>query len=150
MPSREQRRETILALVSEHGIRSQADLQAHLARRGHAVNQGTLSRDLRDLGVRKGPGGYELPENGRGGGPAAELLHAVREGLLDAVAAQNLAVLKTPPGGAQPLGLALDRAEPEGVVGTLAGDDTVLVVCPTARTAGQFCRKILSMRGEGP
>ena len=148
MPSREQRREAILALVSEHGVRSQADLQAQLKRRGHAVNQGTLSRDLRDLGVRKGPGGYELPQNGRGNGPAAELLHAVREGLLQAVAAQNMAILKTAPGGAQALGFALDRAGPQGVVGTLAGDDTVLVVCPTARAASQFCRKLLVMRGE--
>ena len=150
MPSREQRREAILALVSQHGIRSQADLQARLARQGHAVNQGTLSRDLRDLGLRKGPGGYELPENGRGGGPQAELMHAVRESMLQAVAAQNLAVLKTPPGGAQPLGLALDRAEPEGVVGTLAGDDTVLVICPTARAATQFCRKLQTMAGATP
>jgi transcriptional regulator of arginine metabolism len=64
------------------------------------------------------------------------------------VAAQNMAVLKTPPGGAQALGFALDRAEPEGVVGTLAGDDTVLVVCPTGRAAGQLCRKLLALKGE--
>lgn len=148
MPTRTRRHETILALVRGHAIRSQADLQARLAQKGHDVNQGTLSRDLRDLGVRKGPDGYELAQNGHGStpDPAAELLQAVRLSLLDAVRAQNLVVLKTPPGSAQLLALALDAAELGDVVGTIAGDDTVLVICPEERRATRLRRELLTLK----
>ncbi len=145
MPTRDQRREAILAVLQEREVRNQSDLQRLLARRGHDVNQGTLSRDLRDLGVRKGPDGYEVPTNGRGNGPAAELRHAAREWLQDVTQAQNLVVLKTPPGGAQPLALALDRSDDAQIVGTIAGDDTVLIVCGDNRTAGQVSRKLDKM-----
>ena len=123
-------------------------MQELLAQRGHAVNQGTLSRDLRELRVRKGPDGYEVPENGRDTSPAGELAHAVREWLDSAAAAQNLAVLRTPPGGAQMLGLALDAAALPQTVGCIAGDDTIFVACKTPRAAAQVCRALLKMRGE--
>lgn len=141
---RESRRRRIQTLLERQRVRSQADLQALLAAEGYEVNQATLSRDLRDLGVVKGKEGYELP-----GAPAAtsamaeqELDAAARTWLLTAVAAQNQVVLRTPAGGAQPLGLALDRAALAGVLGTIAGDDTVLAICKDSARARALVRRL--------
>jgi transcriptional regulator of arginine metabolism len=145
MRDRDERRTAILGLLSRQPIRSQAELQVRLRRVGHRVNQATLSRDLRDLGVRKGPHGYELPAGERAQGPHGELQHAVAEWLTSVAAALNQLVLKTPPGGAAPLALALDRADLDEVVGTLAGDDTVLVVCANVRAAGRLRRRLAEL-----
>lgn len=135
-PTRESRRAAILEAIQSRTVRSQGELAELLARRGLAANQGTLSRDLRDLGVVKGADGYALAGNGAAGrDPGARLLSALRQYFQSAVAAQNQVVLKTPPGGAQPLALALDAAGPEGILGTLAGDDTILLVTPDAAAA---------------
>lgn len=153
--SREARRQRILSLLGDErlrargALRSQGALQARLRREGCVVDQATLSRDLRDLGVVKGPDGYELP--GNGALPAAtsgpSLWHSVHAFLLQAVPAQNLLVLRTPPGAAQALALALDRAANDptalpGMVGTVAGDDTVLAVCTTASRARALARQL--------
>jgi transcriptional regulator of arginine metabolism len=154
--ARDQRRHRILDLIGRRTIRNQAELQKLLAEHGVEANQATLSRDLRDLGVVKGPDGYELP-----GAPSltpalagASLWHAVHAYLLGAVPAQNLVVLRTPPSGAQPLALALDRAGTEGrvltgLVGTIAGDDTVLAVCQDAGKARALARRLLQQK-DGP
>ncbi|MBM4061542.1 MAG: arginine repressor [Planctomycetes bacterium] len=138
------RRERILALLEKGHVKSQAELQRQLARSGHEVNQGTLSRDLRDLGVVKGKDGYELPAVPAMSPQTAaqSLWHAVHTWLVGATAAQNLVVLRTPAGGAQPLGIAIDRAGPAGVVGTIAGDDTVLAVCKDARAARALAKRL--------
>jgi len=138
------RRERILALLERGRVKSQADLQQQLAEAGLEVNQATLSRDLRLLGVVKGKDGYELP--------AAPLLspqnahqslwHAVHTWLVGVTAAQNLVVLRTPAGGAQALGLAIDHAGLPGVVGTIAGDDTVLAVCKDQHKAKALVRRL--------
>lgn len=136
---RDQRRRRILELVQAGPVQSQAALRELLAREGCGVNQATLSRDLRDLGVVKAPEGYRLS----GAAPAVDALEqATRQWLLEALPAQNQVVLRTPPGGAQPLALAIDSVRPEGVVGTLAGDDTVLVITPDARTARSLARRL--------
>jgi len=107
----------------------------------------TLSRDLRDLGVVKGPDGYELPAAGAAPARAEESVWlAARTWLLGATPAQNLVVLRTPAGGAQPLGLAIDKAELAGVVGTIAGDDTVLAVCADAARAKALARELLATK----
>ncbi|MBX3461955.1 MAG: arginine repressor [Planctomycetes bacterium] len=139
----ETRRQRILDLLERGVVRSQAELQQQLADAGFEVNQATLSRDLRALGVRKSASGYELPAAPLSPQSAHQSLwHAVRTWLVGATAAQNLAVLRTPAGGAQPLALALDRAALSGVVGTLAGDDTVLAVCATAAKARALVRRL--------
>lgn len=145
--SKETRRQRIVALLQKHAVKSQAELQDRLAARGASVNQATLSRDLRDLGVVKGVAGYELP-NVAGLAPDAHLSlwHAVQSWLSSATPAQNLVVLRTPAGGAQPLGLALDRAELPGLVGTIAGDDTVLAICADERKARSLAKKLLGNR----
>jgi transcriptional regulator of arginine metabolism len=140
----EARRERILALLGKARVRNQADLQAQLAAAGCEVNQATLSRDLRQLGVVKGKDGYELPAvPALGPGDAhRSLWHAVHTWLVSATTAQNLVVLRTPAGGAQALGLALDHAELPGVVGTIAGDDTVLAVCKDPGKAKALVRRL--------
>ena len=136
------RRLTLVAqLLSGRRFSNQEELARALARAGVTVTQATLSRDLRSLGVAKRPDAdgrpvYELP------GPAVETLDRDRR-LLDLKAfvnqvkvAQNLVVVRTPPGHAHGVGRAIDLAEHEGFVGSVAGDDTVLVVLedhPAAR-----------------
>ncbi len=147
---REARHQAILRAVRERRIRSQAELQARLARGGLEVNQATLSRDLRAMGVVKSPRGYELPAEGGGAAEdsAVALFQAVSAWLSSARVAQNQIVLRTPPGGASPLAVALDRAGWSRVVGTIAGDDTVLVVCEDARGAARVCAELENLKQE--
>ena len=140
---REQRRGRILELVRSRSIHSQAALQDLLADEGCIVNQATLSRDLRDLGIVKAQDGYRIDREPQGpsGGAEQQLEEAVQRWLREAVPAQNQLVLRTPPGGAQALAFAIDEARPEGVVGTLAGDDTVLIISPDAATAAALAAR---------
>ncbi|MEM9378968.1 MAG: hypothetical protein AAGB93_03385 [Planctomycetota bacterium] len=125
-----ERRALVVELIAEgHGSSQQALVEA-LAGRGVAVTQATLSRDLRELGAVKGPGGYAVPS-----ASASPLGEALGRWLTTAVPAQNLVVLRTPPGGASPLAVVLDAAKREDVVGTIAGDDTILVVTASGRAA---------------
>ena len=131
----------IVALLGEHPVRSQAELAALLQRAGVHVTQGTLSRDLDELGavkLRTPDGGlpvYVVPEDGspltaRGAddAPPHRLARLIGELLTSADASGNLVVLRTPPGAAHFLASALDRAGLPEVIGTIAGDDTILVV----------------------
>lgn len=124
------RRALVVELIAQgHGDSQQALVEA-LAERGVRVTQATLSRDLKELGAVKGPDGYRVPA-----ATATPLVEALGRWLVSATAAQNLAVLRTPPGGASPLAVRLDEASRGDVVGTIAGDDTILVVTPTADVA---------------
>lgn len=145
---RKKRHQEILDLIGSHYVRNQGELRELLDERGFDVNQGTLSRDLRQLGVIKGADGYELPI---GGHPAREnqvgvLGAAVKQWLNEAIVAQNQVLLKTPPGGAQPLALSLDQVGLSPALGTIAGDDTILVVCATNKDARRFAQEMESMR----
>ena len=89
---------------------------------------------LRDLGVVKGKNGYELPNTAMPTQPGPlGLWHTINTWVLSVTPAKNQLVLRTPPGGAQALGLAIDNSELPEVIGTIAGDDTVLVICPDGR-----------------
>jgi transcriptional regulator of arginine metabolism len=124
------RRQQILALVGQGGVRSQEDLQRRLRRRGIAVAQPTLSRDLKALGLAKAPTGYVTPPAGAFAPAPARpgaLDRALGEFVLSVRAAGSLVVVRTPPAGAHPLARALDEADLPDVVGTIAGDDTVFV-----------------------
>jgi transcriptional regulator of arginine metabolism len=97
--------------------------------------------------VVKGKDGYELPQATLSPQTAqGSLWHAVHTWLLSATAAQNLVVLRTPAGGAQALGVAIDRAELPGVVGTIAGDDTLLAVCTDGAKARALVRQLTGSR----
>ena len=132
------RQARIVELVSSMGIRSQTELAKLLAGEGIDVTQATLSRDLDELGAVKlrgvdgGAAGYVIPEDGapvRGvqGGPS-RLSRQHTELMVSADYSANLTVLRTPPGAAQFLASAIDRAALHEVVGTIAGDDTVMVI----------------------
>ena len=136
------RHQRIVDLLSRHRIHSQPELARLLADDGLVVTQATLSRDLDDLGavkVRDGDGAlvYALPAEGGDrtprpvpdSGAEVRMARLCEELLVSAEHSANLVVLRTPPGAAQFLASAIDRAEPSYVIGTVAGDDTVLLVC---------------------
>jgi transcriptional regulator of arginine metabolism len=133
----------ILRLVSGQRIASQEDLRRQLAAQRLRVTQATLSRDLQELRLVKTQEGYKqataLPEEAT---PLPLLARALAEFLLDVRPAENLLVLKTPPGGAQPLAAAVDGAKFSEVAGTIAGDDTVLIITSSKKTRESLQKKI--------
>ena len=122
----------ILKLIGSEAITSQGDLRRRLIHLGMRVTQATLSRDLQELRLVKTASGYKplVAEEP----PLAALERALREFLTDLRPAQHLLVLKTPPGGAQPIARALDVEHWKEIAGTIAGDDTVLIITPSSRT----------------
>ncbi|NJC72787.1 arginine repressor [Planosporangium thailandense] len=121
------------ALIRQRPVRSQTELADLLAAEGIQVTQATLSRDLEELGAVKVGGAYLIPEDGsrplrHAEQAPARLVRLLRELLTGADASGNLVVLRTPPGAAQFLASALDRSGLPDVIGTIAGDDTILVV----------------------
>jgi transcriptional regulator of arginine metabolism len=136
----------ILNIIRSKEICTQDELARELARIGIQTTQVTLSRDIRELGLVKTPEGYrQLPsELAR---PA--LGDVANEYLLDIRVAQNLVVLRTSPGNASPLAVAVDREELPEVVGTVAGDDTVLVITTDTETANGFRQKMLELISVG-
>ncbi|GGC70183.1 arginine repressor [Hoyosella rhizosphaerae] len=137
-PSRVQRQSRIVDILAQNQVRSQTELAQLLANGGIDVTQATLSRDLEELGAMKlraadgGSGVYVVPEDGtpvRGvTGGTERLSRLVGELLVSAEPSGNLAVLRTPPGAAQFLASAIDRAALAQIAGTIAGDDTIVVV----------------------
>lgn len=141
--ARSARHQQILQIIDKQSIKSQTALSDALERSGIDVNQATLSRDLRELGVVKAMSGYELP--GTTLSPSTtkhSLWHSTNQWVLSATPASNQLVLRTPPGGAQALGLAIDNGDLAEVIGTIAGDDTVLVICANDRKAKSLARKL--------
>jgi transcriptional regulator of arginine metabolism len=127
-------------LIASEAISSQDELRRRLGQMKLRVTQATLSRDIAELRLVKTAEGYKPFKPHEDGAQAlAPLARAAREYLLDVRPADNLLVLKTPPGGAQPLAAAVDGEKLAEVAGTIAGDDTVLVITPSraARTAVQ-------------
>ncbi len=137
--TRTARHARIVSLIRERPVRSQTELAELLSAAGIQVTQATLSRDLEELGAVKlrgtdgGPAAYVVPEEGRPPLRPAEqaparLVRLLRELLTGTDFSGNLVVLRTPPGAAQFLASALDRSGLPEVVGTIAGDDTIIVV----------------------
>ena len=150
--TRTARQARIVELVAQRAIRSQSELAKTLAVEGIEVTQATLSRDLDELGAVKlrGPDGgapvYVIPEDGspvRGvQGGTTRLVRVLGELLVSVDHSGNLAVLRTPPGAAQFLASALDRAALHDIVGTIAGDDTILVVAREATGGRDLAAKL--------
>ncbi len=133
----------ILKLISRHQIHTQEEIALKLAALGVAATQVTLSRDIRELGLAKTHLGYQHLPSASPSGPS--LATVLAEYLLDIREAQHLLVLKTSPGHASTLAAALDRAAWSELVGTIAGDDTVLAIAPDAPTARKLKRKLLGL-----
>ncbi len=144
--SPEQRRAAIAELLGGGQVSSQASLSAALVKRGIEVNQATLSRDLKALGVVKGPGGYKLPGTIAASAPSG-LAGAVRAWVVSAVPSQNFVIVRTPPGGASPLAVAIDRAQFGEILGTIAGDDTIFIATPDVRSAKRLLGKLSNLGG---
>lgn len=148
--SKQERHNAIRQLVAGESIASQNELRRRLARRGCEVTQATLSRDIHELRLYKGPNGYAAP-NGNGHMEEEEEQPAVGEMLssfgVAVKQAQNQLVLRTTSGAAQPVALAIDHEEWSDVVGTLAGDDTVLIICPDPRRASSIRERLERMIG---
>jgi transcriptional regulator of arginine metabolism len=143
-----QRHNAIRSLVASSPVTNQDELRRKLRRRGFKVTQATLSRDIHEMRISKGPGGYSLP-NGNGtaveddGPPSvAEMIESFG---LRARQAMNQVVVGTVMGGAQPFAAALDHEGWAEVVGTVAGDDTVLIVCPDPRQASEVEARLRKM-----
>lgn len=132
----------ILNIIREKKVHTQEEIAAELKSRGIQATQVTLSRDLRDLNLVKTPGGYRemTPEE-----PAGDFANLATEFVTDIRCAQNLLVLKTDPGHASPVAIALDQEAWPEVVGTLAGDDTVLVITADLPSAGGLREKLLKL-----
>lgn len=142
---KQQRHAVIRDLLATTSVSSQDDLRQKLAGRGFHVTQATLSRDIRALRLSKGPEGYSLT----GGEEAGEdSLPGIREVLqsfgLEVRQASNLLILVTTTGSAQPIAAGIDYEDWPEVVGTIAGDDNVLIICPDNQQA-----KTLKVRIEG-
>ncbi|MBK7859346.1 MAG: arginine repressor [Archangiaceae bacterium] len=131
-----ERRETIRKLIRSRVVSTQEELGSLLASQGYEVTQATLSRDLARLGARRaarleGGSAYELPDAPVAEGP--EGLAAMHHLVTTIDEADALVLVRTLPGGASVVALAIDKARPEGVLGTIAGDDTIFLV-PTRGT----------------
>jgi transcriptional regulator of arginine metabolism len=135
----------ITKLIRTQAISTQEELAAELKKVGVTTTQVTLSRDIRELGLVKTPDGYRqmAPQSS---GP--DLGTILAEFLQDVRVAQNLLVLKTQPGHASTLAIALDHEEWDEVVGTIAGDDTVLVIAPDKDIAAALQGKLLGHLSE--
>lgn len=140
------RQNAILELLDEGSVASQEELQRLLRKRGFEAGQATLSRDIRELGLAKTSGGYSLP--GREAAAESDLpsvSRLVREFVTSVRTAQNLLVTKTSIGSAQPVAAALDGENWPEALGTIAGDDTILIICEDKRSAGRLAGRIQEM-----
>jgi transcriptional regulator of arginine metabolism len=144
---KQERHNAIRELIAASSITSQDELRRRLVKRGFDVTQATLSRDVHELHLYKGPNGYELPN----GAPDDEDQPAIDEMLsnfgLKVKQALNQLVLITTAGGAQAVALAIDSEDWPEVVGTIAGDDTVLIICPDDKLATQLRVRIEQLIG---
>jgi transcriptional regulator of arginine metabolism len=140
------RQSLILELIDAEAVTSQEALRQRLQHRGVIATQATLSRDIRDLGlVKRAPDGAYRRSDGIGPGPSATedtVAQAVTDYLRRHEVVAQMLVLKTDAGQAQPLAVALDRGQLPEVVGTIAGDDTILVICRTPDAAQAIDRRL--------
>jgi len=139
------RQQLILQLIENGKVANQEDLRRALARQGQQVTQATLSRDIHELGIVKTGNGYSLPAQvaGETALPSAERL--VREFVLSVREAQNQLVLKTSVGSAQPVAAALDAEGWEEMLGSIAGDDTILIICENKHHAERVANRLSEM-----
>jgi len=143
------RHQAIREVLELGPVPSQEELQRRLHRRGFEAGQATLSRDIRELGLIKSAQGYLLPARENGTNSAETSLPSVsrlvREFVTSVRTAQNLLVTKTSVGSAQPVAAALDGENWPEAVGSIAGDDTILIVCPDKRAAARLRDRIEGM-----
>ena len=151
--ARTKRQKAIAEMIREHPVTSQEEVTAKLGALGFAVTQATVSRDLDQLGAvkvkRGGVLSYALPDQIAGGDWAADRLQRIfAEWVQSVEAAGNILVLKTPPGSAHLVGLAIDQARLPEVAGTICGDDTLFVALRDGVTAGSVENRFRTLSGR--
>lgn len=160
--SKAARHAKIITLLEQHEVRSQSELAELLADDGVQVTQGTLSRDLVEIGALRvrstggrlvyavpGEGGDRTPHVGEFASFEARLARLCGEVLVSAEASANLVVLRTPPGAAQYFASAVDRVGWEAILGTIAGDDTILLITRSPNGGGDIAQQFLIMSRTG-
>jgi transcriptional regulator of arginine metabolism len=140
------RRTQIVDLLRTEEVETQEDLRRKLVRRGIHVTQATVSRDIEELGLVKTRTGYRLPEAAAPKAlPHPTLAVVLKEFLTSARQAANLVILKTRPGNAHSVAVVLDAEPWDDIVGTLAGDDTILIATPSSHKAETVRKKLLAL-----
>ena len=146
------RQRLIASIVTRKRVGTQLELLDALAAAGCSVTQATISRDIRELGLEKGHDQlgrprYTLPEGGRAGDPRDALGSVLAQFGRRALHAGNIVVVVSELGTAPAIARSLDQLEHPQVIGTLAGDDTTLVVAPSSRAAGSLARELNELIG---
>jgi len=136
------RHAAIRDLIATRELSSQEELRRALFRLGHRVTQATLSRDIHELGLVKTAEGYKAPQGEEAEIHLPSIDRLIQEFVYDVKTAQNLVVVKTSPGSAQPVSAAMDAEEWDEVVGTIGGDDTILAIASNAKSAGRLAQRI--------
>src|SRR3954462_15732812 len=152
MTAKTQRQTAILDLIGAHAVASQEELRGLLRQRGIAATQATLSRDLRELGLVRVPGDegphYALPETVAGeSAPSLEILLPQLFSRMDGVG--ELIVLHTLPSGAQPISEAIDAVGWREILGTVAGENTILIVCRSAQARQDVAARLSELAHDG-
>jgi transcriptional regulator of arginine metabolism len=148
-----QRQHRVARLLEDQAVSSQAQLVELLAADGIVATQATVSRDLEELGAVKVriPGGamaYAIPEHAKDSrAPDDHLRRVMGEFVVDVAWSSNLVLLRTPPGSAHVVGSALDRAGLREVLGTVAGDDTLLLVCAEGAGGADVAAQLAGLAG---
>lgn len=151
--AKNQRQHRISRILEHHAVGSQAELVDLLAGEGVVATQATVSRDLEDLGAVKVrlPGGdtvYAIPEVAKERvAPEDHLKRVLGDWAVEVGHSANLVVIRTPPGSAHVVGSALDRSGMDGIVGTIAGDDTVLVVAVESVGGKKMAARLSALAG---
>jgi transcriptional regulator of arginine metabolism len=145
------RRSKAISLIKAGKISSQGDLVRELKKAGYSVTQTTASRDLEEIGAVRSRGAdgealYSISESDDGS--LARSMPLPADLIISVEASGNLAVVRTPPGGAQLLASSLDHSGIKSIIGTIAGDDTVLVVSRKASGGAELAKELLTYRGS--
>lgn len=140
------RQNTILELVQQEAVVNQEQLRRLLSRQGFDVTQATLSRDINELALVKTPSGYSLSHGDQQMEPGYHSAgRLIREFVVEVREAQNLLVIKTATGSAQPVAAAVDSEGWTEIVGTVGGDDTILVISQNKKNAHRIALRIKGM-----
>ena len=151
--TKSQRQHVLARLLGQQAVSSQAQLVDLLAAEGIVATQATVSRDLEDVGAVKvrdssGDSVYAIPEYPiERVAPPDHLRRVLGEWVVEVTASRNLVVLRTPPGSAHVVGSAVDRASLDGVIGTVAGDDTLFVVAAATTTGDEVAATLRALAG---
>lgn len=151
--SKRDRQHAILELIGTREIGSQEELRLSLFKRGWEVTQSTLSRDLRDLRIARVPTDrglrYVVSESGAEDAARAPLATILPQLFVRLDGVSHMIVLKTVIGGAQPVALAIDKEPSSDILGTIAGDDTILMICRSEQARERVARRLVTL-GKRP